>query len=615
MDGAMRMRDSVRIGCGGAFWGDSPEGAAQIVQQGNVDYLVMDYLAEITMSILARMKARNPEAGYPRDFITQVMNPLTAEIARQGIRVVVNAGGVNLDACRDALEADFAAQGLALRIAVLEGDDLSAIADDLRGHGATEMLSGAPMPDRLSSINAYLGAFGIAKALDLGADIVLTGRVVDSALVLGPLIHEFGWSTSDYDLLSAGSLAGHLLECGTQVTGGIFTDWRETVADWDDMGFPIAICRPDGSFDITKPEGTGGLVSPRTVAEQVSYEVGDPGAYLLPDVTCDWTDVRLEQTGSDLVRVTGARGFAPGDQLKACATWADGYRAAVTMMIAGREAAARAQAVGEAILARVSRQMARDGHAPLVETSIEILGAESNYGAQARAQGTREVVLKLAVRHADRRALEIFAREIYPAACSMAQGITGFAGGRPAPQPVVRLFSCLVPKATVPVRVTFEGQSVAVPHAPGANVTRAPRPRPIVPRPMAHGPLVRVPLIALAHGRSGDKGDKANIAVLARDPDYLPWIAEAVTADTVHEWFAHFVKGKVERYHWPGLNGLNFVMDHALGGGGVASLRHDPQGKALAQILMDMPVPVPAAWVQPGERLADFATEATPHDC
>lgn len=608
------MKRSVRIGCGGAFWGDSPEGAAQIVRRGSVDYLVMDYLAEITMSLLARLKTKSPETGYASDFVTQVMSPLAAEIAQQGIRVVVNAGGVNLGACRDALQADFVAQDLGLKIAVVEGDDLSAIAGDLRIRGTTEMFSGAPMPDRLSSINAYLGAFGIAKALDLGADIVLTGRVVDSALVLGPLIHEFGWSESDYDLLSAGSLAGHLLECGTQVTGGIFTDWHETVGGWDDMGFPIAICRPDGSFDITKPEGTGGLVSPRTVAEQVSYEVGDPGAYPLPDVTCDWTDVRLEQTAPDVVRVTGGRGSPPSDELKASATWADGYRASVTMMIAGREAAAKAQAAGKAILERVSRLMARDGHAPFAETSLEVLGAESNFGAQARAQGTREVVLKLAVRHADRRALEVFAREIYPAACSMAQGITGFAGGRPVPQSVVRLFSCLVPKAMVPVRVTFEGQSVAVPHAPATAHASPPRRDPAVPRPTFDGPLARVPLIALAHGRSGDKGDKANIAVLARDPDYLPWIADAVTTDAVRDWFAHFVKGNVERYPWPGLNGFNFLMDQALGGGGVASLRHDPQGKALAQILMDMPVPVPAAWVQPGGKLANFATEAIPHD-
>ena len=607
------MARSIRIGCGGAFWGDSPEGAAQIVRQGNVDYMVMDYLAEVTMAILSRMKAKSPEAGYAGDFISQVMRPLAVEIAARRIRVVVNAGGVNLHACRDALEALFAEQGLPLRVAVVEGDDLSPIADDLRARGTAEMFTGAPMPERLLSINAYLGAFGIARALGMGADIVLTGRVVDSALVLGPLIHEFGWFEGDHDLLSAGSLAGHLLECGTQVTGGIVTDWRETVAGWDDMGYPIAICHPDGSFEITKPEGTGGLVSTATVAEQLSYEVGDPAAYILPDVVCDWSDVQLEQVGPDLVRVTGARGHAPTDSLKVSATWADGWRMAATMMVPGRDATARAQATAEAILARVARLMERDGFAPFTDTLIEILGAESNYGAQARAQNTREVVLKLAVSHRDRGALDILAREIYPAATAMAQGLTGFAGGRPAPQPVVRLFSCLVPKALVPVSVSFEGRDHGVTHAPTGSAP-APRAEPALPLPDHRGPLLTVPLIALARARSGDKGDSANIGVLARDPAFLPWIAATVTPQAVRDWFAHFVLGEVRRYHWPGLDGFNFLMDRALGGGGTASLRHDPQGKALAQILLDMPVPIPADWTAPGGRLADFATEAQPHD-
>lgn len=607
------MARAIRIGCGGAFWGDSPEGAAQIVRQGNIDYLVMDYLAEVTMAILSRMKSRAPEAGFASDFITQVMRPLAAEIAARRIRVVVNAGGVNLHACRDALQALFAEQGLPLRVAVVEGDDLSPLADDLRASGTTEMFTGAPMPERLLSINAYLGAFGIARALGMGADVVLTGRVVDSALVLGPLIHEFGWFEGDHDLLSAGSLAGHLLECGTQVTGGIFTDWRETVAGWDDMGFPIAICHPDGSFEITKPEGTGGLVSAATVSEQLCYEVGDPAAYLLPDVTCDWSQVQLEQLGPDVVRVTGARGHAPTGSLKVSATWADGWRIAATMMVAGREAAAKAQASGQAILARVARLLARDGFAPFTDTLIELLGAESNYGAQARAQGTREVVLKLAASHRHRAALEILGREIYHAATAMAQGLTGFAGGRPAPQPVVRLFSCLVPKAQVPMRVSFEGRSHDLPHAePGPQPPARPETRP--PAPHHDGRLRTVPLIALARARSGDKGDRANIGVLARDPAFLPWIAAAVTPDAVRRWLAHFVQGEVRRYDWPGLDGFNFVLDRALGGGGTASLRHDAQGKALAQILLDLPVPVPADWTAPGGRLEDFATEGRPHD-
>lgn len=596
------MARTVRIGCGGGFWGDSPEGAAQLVRKGEIDYLVMDYLAEITMSILARMKAKDPALGYATDFVTQVMEPLGAEIAAKGIKVVTNAGGVNADACRAALEEVFAAKGVALKIAVVSGDDISDQADSLREAGTVEMFTGAEMPAKFSSVNAYLGAFPIAKALAEGADIVLTGRVVDSAVVLGPLIHEFGWGPGDHDLLSAGSLAGHLVECGAQATGGIFTDWRE-VEGWDDMGFPIAVCAEDGTFEMTKPEGTGGLVTPATIAEQMVYEVGDPIAYRLPDVTCDWSRVTLEQTGPDRVRVSGAQGRAPGDTLKVSATYAEGYRSAVTMMIAGREAAAKAQATGEAILKRASRLMTEAGFGPFLETQIEVLGAESNYGAQARAKATREVVLKLAVRHGDRKALGIFAREIYPAATSMAQGITGFAGGRPAPQPIIRLFSFLVPKRQVTQSVTFDGKTVDVPHTE-AQADGAATAAPVFaePKPLETG--ATVPLIALAHGRSGDKGDWANIGLMARDPDYLPYIRAAVTPASVADWFRHFVKGRVDRYDWPGIDGLNFVMQGALGSGGVASLRHDPQGKALAQILLDMPVPVPAAWVEDGGRLA-----------
>ncbi|MCB1341078.1 MAG: DUF1446 domain-containing protein [Pseudooceanicola sp.] len=597
----------VRIGGGGGFWGDSPEGAFQIVRRGRVDYLVMDYLAEITMSLLARMKAKSADAGYPVDFIAQVMRPLAAEIAGQGVKVVTNAGGVNLDACRAALEACFAEAGVRLKVAVVRGDDVSGLADGLRAEGVREMFTGAAMPSSFSSANAYLGAFGIARALAEGADVVLTGRVVDSALVLGPLVHEFGWSVEDYDRLSAGSLAGHLIECGPQVTGGIFTDWRD-VPGWDDMGFPVAVCSEDGSFEITKVDGTGGLVSPMTVAEQAVYEVGDPAAYLLPDVTCDWSGIRLEQAGVDRVRVTGAKGRAPSSTYKVSGTYADGYRSSVTVMIAGRDAADKAQRTGEAILKRASRMMAEAGFAPFTETLVEVIGAGANYGQRAAAG---EVILRLSVRHPDRKALDLFGREIYPAACSMAQGMTGFSGGRPVPQPVVRLFSFLVPKDRV--RVTVDAGDGEIPIAHN-GMTEDDPPAPLDSGPVATpaGPLAQVPLIALAHGRSGDKGNKANIGVLARDPQYLPWLRRGLTPEAVGQWFAHFVKGEIHRYEWPGLNGFNFLMDDALGGGGVATLRNDAQGKALAQILMDMPVEVPAEWVAKGGPLEHFADEAVP---
>jgi hypothetical protein len=597
----------VRIGGGTGFWGDSPEGPAQLVHSG-VDYLVLDYLAEITMSILARMKAKNPALGYATDFVSHVMKPLAREIAERRVKIVANAGGVNLDACRDALQSVLREQGIDLKIAIVRGDDLSAKAAHLREVGVREMFRGEVLPAEIASMNAYLGAFPIASALDAGADIVLTGRCVDSALTLGPLIHEFGWRPTDYDLLSAGTLTGHLIECGAQVTGGLLTDWR-LVEGWDRMGFPIAECQSDGSFEITKPEGTGGLVSIAGVGEQMTYETGDPGAYIVPDVVCDWREVRLQQMRPDRVRVSGALGRPPTPTLKVSATYSDGYRAAVTMMIAGREAAAKAQAVGDAILARSGRMMREARLEPYAETSIEVIGAEQSYGAQARAQDAREVVLKIGVRHPQRAALDIFAREIYPAASSMAQGLTGFAGGRPEPQPVVRLFSFLIDRAQVPVRVEIDGQTIDVAHhRPNSDGAAAPT-KVAIGAPFA-GETVRVPLIALAYGRSGDKGDIANISVIARRVEFVDFIRAGVTADAVRRYMGHFVQGEVERFEWPGLMGFNFLLHRALGGGGVASLRHDPQGKSFAQILLDMKVAVPMDWVAPGGLLADWHVEA-----
>ncbi|MCP1337709.1 acyclic terpene utilization AtuA family protein [Futiania mangrovi] len=599
----------VRIGGGAGFWGDTPEGPAQLVRDGGIDYLILDYLAEITMSILARMKAKKPELGYATDFVSHVMAPLAHEIAAKGIKVVTNAGGVNPDACKAALEAAFAEAGVPLKVAVVHGDDLSDRVDALRAKGTREMFTGAALPAKLTSVNAYLGAFPIAQALARGADVVVTGRCVDSALALGPLIHEFGWRETDHDLLSAGSLAGHILECGTQTTGGIFTDWEE-IEGWDRMGFPVAECAGNGSFVLTKPEGTGGKVTTRTVAEQMVYEVGDPASYVLPDVTCDWRGVTLTQEGPDRVRVSGAKGRAPTRSYKVSATYPDGWRASVTMMIAGRDAVAKAERVGAAILARATRLMAAAGHPGFSETSIEVLGAETLYGPASRARDAREVILKIGVRHASREALDIFAREIYPAATAMAQGITGFAGGRPTPQPVVRLFSFLADKADVPVEIEIGDRREAIPiHIPNAEPEPASQTQ-AAESAATDGPRVRVPLIALAHGRSGDKGDMANIGILAREAAFLPLIRAAVTEDAVHRWMGHLFAGEVTRFDWPGVDGLNLLLREALGGGGVASLRHDPQGKTYAQILLDMPVPVPADWVAPGGPLSAWAGEA-----
>jgi len=586
-------RETVRIGCASAFWGDSTAGAEQLVRRGEVDFLVFDYLAEITMSLLARARARKPELGYVPDFV-DALTPLLGHIKQKRIRVVSNAGGINPHAAAAALRRRMQDAGVALEIAVVTGDDLTDRAAEIQAAKVTEMFTGAALPETLITMNAYLGAQPIALALDRGADVVITGRCVDSAVVLGPLVHAFGWSWTDYDRLAQGSLAGHLLECAAQVTGGLFTDWRD-VPGWDDMGMPIAECRDDGSFIVSKPDGTGGLVSPLSVGEQMLYEIGDPGAYILPDVVCDFRGVTMVSCGPDQVRVKGARGRAPTPTVKVSATWHDGYRVIGTLTVGGYEAAARAERVGEAILARVRRLLTARGLPYFSETSVEVLGAESTYGPwrHPSAKDSREVVLKIGARHPDKEALELLAREIAPSGSSMAQGITGFFAGRPSVQPVLRLFSFLWPKEKVAPVVHIGGAQIAIPFAASQPLSAPPA---MASMQSAVGVAdAAVPLIALAVGRSGDKGNAANIGIIARKPEYLPWLRAALMEDVVRDWFEHNGVRKVERYDLPGMHALNFVLHDALGGGGVASLRVDAQGKAFAQMLMDYPIPVPGA--------------------
>lgn len=592
-----RKKDTIRIGGGSGFWGDTDTGPVQLVERGDIDYLVFDYLAEITMSLLTRARARSPELGYATDFVTKVMPRIAGEVKRRGIRIVTNAGGVNPHGCRTALEAVLEKQGIAARVAVVDGDDVSRQMDDFRAQGVREMFTGAPVPDAITSASAYLGARPIAEALDAGADIVITGRCVDSAVVLGPLMHEFGWKDDDFDRLSAGSLLGHLIECGCQATGGVFSDWQD-VDGWDDMGFPIVECRPDGSGVLSKVDGSGGLVSVATVSEQMLYEVGDPRAYVLPDVVCDWTAVRLVQDGPDRVAISGARGAAPTSTYKVCATYQDGWRATTTLTVVGGDAAAKARRVGESIVARCRRLLREAGHDDYTETSIELVGADEMYGANARPVKPREVMLKMAVRHPDRRAVETFCHEVMPALTATAPGIAGFFAGRPSPVPVVRLFSLLVEKSRVPVAIEIAGRKTTIPVAAFPDAPPLPSRASPVGRTRAAGETVAVPLSRLAYARSGDKGNNANIAVIARRPEYYDILRDHLTEAVIEDAFAHFLQGGVERYEVPGIGALNFVLDDVLGGGGIASLRIDPQGKCFGPIVLDLSIEVPAALAQ-----------------
>jgi len=578
-------KDLVRIGGASGFWGDSATGPIQLVASGQVDYLVFDYLAELTMSLLAVARQKNPELGYATDFVTVAMRSVLKDALAGGIRIISNAGGMNPRACAEALQCLATELNLTLRIAVVEGDDVMPQLAALRAEDI-------PLPAQVVSANAYLGALPIKLALDAGAQVIITGRCVDSAVTLGALLHEFDWSMDDYDRLASASLAGHLIECGCQGVGGLHTDW-EAVPDWAHSGYPIVACRRDGGFSITKPVGTGGLVTPATVAEQLLYEIGDPARYILPDVVCDFTAVTLHQAGPDTVEVRGARGYAPTPTYKVSATYADGYKCAAQLTVIGFDAQRKARRSAEAILERTRGMFASLRLDDYSATNIEVLGEASSYGLHLARAPMFEAVMWLAVAHPNKRALELFAREIAPAGTSWAPGTTG-AAGRPSVAPAIKQFAFLIDKERLSPSVTLLGETAVSVLVARGSADATPVAASFAPlKPVDSGDMTEVPLIALAYARSGDKGDSSNIGVIARKPEYVPLLRAQLTPQRVAAYLAHLVKGKVTRYDLPGIDALNFVCEQALGGGGMASLRNDALGKGMAQVLLSMPVSVP----------------------
>jgi hypothetical protein len=574
--------------------------AYQLVHHGNVDFIVYDYLSEITMSLLTAARNKQPNLGYCPDFIQQAIGPVASEIKQRGIRIVSNAGGVNPHDCANALQDAFSKSGVSLNIAVVTGDDLMPQKSSISSHGVVDMESGDSFPKNIQSMNAYLGAGPVCHALDVGADVVVTGRCVDSALVLGPLMHKFGWKYHDYSLLAAGSLAGHLLECGAQSTGGIFTDW-DIVPHWENIGFPIAECESNGCFILTKPKGTGGLVNKYTVAEQLVYELGDPSAYHLPDVCCDFSHVQLDQLPeANAVSVSGARGFPPSDNYKVSATYMDGYKAVAVFSLTGPYAAKKGHRTAQSILARVRGIFKQVGFEDFTRVHVQAIGAEESYGPHAveTVKSSRDVAMWVAVWHPRKEALNIFGREIAPAGTGMAPGLCGLVGGRPKPSPVLKLFSFLYPKSRVEARLSYEEieENISVPQSTIDNINPPDLSTNVRDEPKIERGSNSYKLSELAYLRSGDKGNAANIGVIARHPSFIPYLKESLTSEAVEKYFEHLLDPphvyqglpRVSRYELPGIGAFNFVLQRALGGGGIASLRPDPQGKGFGQMMADM---------------------------
>jgi len=446
---------TVRIANGQGFWGDNVDAPLELVRGGPLDYLGMDYLAEVTLSIMMRQKLRDPAAGYATDFIELVRRALP-EIVERGVRVVTNAGGLNPRACREKVFEVARELGIRdLRIGVVEGDDLLARLPELlaAGHPMKNMDTGealAGVIDRVTSANAYVGARPVAEALAGGASIVLCGRVTDTALALGPLVHEMGWAEDDWDRLAAGTIVGHILECGAQATGGNFTRFWEVPDLWN-VGYPVAEVAEDGTFVVSKHPGTGGLVTVETVSEQLVYEMGDPSAYVTPDVTADFTSIRLEQEGSDRVRVSGVQGRPKTPFLKLSASYLDGYKAAGQVTISGPRALEKARLAAEIVWKRLERAGVRFARENRREEYLGVAGCLP--GILAPPAEPPEVVLRLAVRDSDRDKVERFGKEIAPLVTAGPPGVTGFAGGRPKPQEVVAYWPALIAREQVEPRL------------------------------------------------------------------------------------------------------------------------------------------------------------------
>jgi hypothetical protein len=444
----------VRVASGQGFWGDSLDAPRQQVENGPVDYLMLDYLAEVTMSILQKQKERDPSMGYARDFVGAMDSVLDAVTGR-GVRVIANAGGVNPPACAQAVKAVAAGRGKSLRIGVVTGDDLLPRLESLieQGHALNHMETGEALSsvmDRVLSANAYIGSVPIVEALTRGAQVVITGRSTDTALTMAPIRFEYGWKDTDYDGLAAGIVAGHIIECGAQCSGGnCLYDWRN-IPDLANVGYPIADAYEDGSFVITKHPGTGGRVSIPTVSEQLVYEMGDPHAYITPDVIADFTTIHLEDAGPDRVRVYGIKGTAPTDKLKVSIAYRAGFKAVGTLVYSWPDALEKAQAADRILRERLDRLGLH-----FEEILTEFVGVSATHGGLAGAPNANapEVQLRVGVRANDRAPIERFAREIAPLVLNGPPSVTGFAGGRPKVEEIVAYWPALIDKTVVQTNV------------------------------------------------------------------------------------------------------------------------------------------------------------------
>ena len=592
----MSKKTKIRIGNAGGYWGDDPHALERQVNGGHLDYITMDFLAEITMSIMQKQRSRDTNMGYARDFLP-MLEKVLPQLMKNKTRIITNAGGVNPAACAEAIKQLAAQMGLNPKIAVVYGDDILESLDALKDKGCKfeNMETGQKfdtVQDKISAANVYFGAAPVVRALEMEPDIIITGRVTDTGITVAAMIHEFKWDLTDWDKIASGIVAGHILECGCQSTGGNFTDWH-LVESFDNIGYPIAEVNADSTFVITKHEGSGGLVSLDTVREQLFYEMGNPKAYLTPDVVADFSSIKLTADGDNRVLVSNIKGFEPTPLYKVSMAFNDGYKAVGEIAISGPDAKAKAQKFAEIFWNKAGSDFE--------ETETEYFGADAFHRSLGHSKEGNEVTLRLGARSQDKDKLRTFGKLIPALILSGPPGVCVL-GGVPRTQDVVSYWPALMPKTAIAPKIAVYDngftQEKVIDCTPSGNFEESKAEAQVATK--ASKPVYDVirsegvELSKICLGRSGDKGDTSNIGIMARSQESYEFLCEWLTAQRVKDLFQELCHGKVTRFELPNMNGLNFLLENSLGGGGTMTLRVDAQGKSFAQGLLRQKAPIPS---------------------
>lgn len=594
-----KTKNTIRIGNAGGYWGDDPGALKRQVQGGHLDYISMDFLAEITMSIMQKQRGNDPKLGYARDFLGMLEDVLP-DLLKNKTKIITNAGGVNPVACAEAIAGLAAKLGVKPKIAIVHGDDILTQLNDLRGKGCAfkNMEDGrdfAAVSDKIEAANVYFGAGPVVEALAWEPDIIVTGRVTDTGITVAAMIHEFGWGKNEWDKLAAGIVAGHIIECGCQSTGGNFTDWH-LVPSFSNMGYPIIEMNRDGSFVVTKHPNTGGLVSLDTVREQLFYEMGNPKAYITPDVVADFSTIQLAADGKDRVKISGVKGFEPTPLYKVSMAYQDGFKVLGTICISGPFARKKAETFAKIFWDKVGTNFA--------DTSTEYFGWNACHRSLGHQEDGNEIILRVSARDHDQAKLRKFSKMVPALILSGPPGVCVL-GGAPKPAEVVSYWPALMPKSAVRPRIalydagvkderTIDADVIGNFEATEMNTQKADKPSKDVHAAIKDGEGAKSVLLStIALGRSGDKGDMANVGILARSPKAFQWLDSWLTAQRVKDLFQELCHGSVVRYKLDNMSGYNFLLDASLGGGGTLTLRTDAQGKTFAQALLRQMVPVP----------------------